>query len=229
MSNSDSPPLATRRAPKNGVLLFVLALLIVLAPVATGTGSAYTVEGLFDLVLIAGASAVTLEGQRRWAFLAFTGLTVALRWSALLAGGLSLDLASALSTVLWIAMALSIVVTEHFLQREVSVNMILGAIVAYLLAAVGFAYLYEMIELLQPGSFRGIPEGISPPELGDALLYFSLVSLTTLGYGDIVPVSGLARPVAALEGAFGVFYLAVMVARLVGVHIASQVQGEGHQ
>ncbi len=99
--------------------------------------------------------------------------------------------------------------------------MILGAIVAYLLAAVAFAYLYEILELFQPGSFSGIPDAASLQELGDALMYFSLASLTTMGYGDIVPVSGLARPVAVLEGAFGTLYLAVMIAKLVGLHIAS--------
>ncbi|MBW2404029.1 MAG: two pore domain potassium channel family protein, partial [Deltaproteobacteria bacterium] len=56
-------------------------------------------------------------------------------------------------------------------------------------------------------------------ELGSSMLYFSLVNITTLGYGDIVPVSKLARPLAALEGVFGQLYLAVMIARLVGLHI----------
>ena len=53
------------------------------------------------------------------------------------------------------------------------------------------------------------------------MLYFSLVCITTMGYGDIVPVSNLARPLAVLEGVFGQLYLAVMIARLVGLHIAS--------
>ena len=92
---------------------------------------------------------------------------------------------------------------ELFRQREVTTNMIFGAIVTYLLAAVAFAYLFEILELLQPGSFSGIADYASAQELGDALLYFSLVSLTTVGYGDITPVFGVARPLAVLEGAFG--------------------------
>ena len=53
------------------------------------------------------------------------------------------------------------------------------------------------------------------------MLYFSFVCITTMGYGDIVPVSDIARPLAVLEGVFGQLYLAVMIARLVGLHIAS--------
>ena len=51
-------------------------------------------------------------------------------------------------------------------------------------------------------------------------MYFSLVCITTMGFGDMVPVSNLARPLVVLEGVFGQFYLAVMIARLVGLHIA---------
>jgi hypothetical protein len=144
----------------------------------------------------------------------------------LLWGGFGLELASALTTVVWITLAIVIVVRELFRQREVSVNAILGAMVTYLLAAVAFAYLYEILELFQPGSFSGVPAGANPQELGDALLYFSLVSLTTVGYGDIVPASSLARPMAVFEGVFGTLYLAVMIARLVGLNIASGIQKE---
>ena len=51
------------------------------------------------------------------------------------------------------------------------------------------------------------------------MLYFSLVCLTTMGFGDIAPLSDLARSLSVLEGVFGQLYLAVMIARLVGLHI----------
>jgi hypothetical protein len=52
------------------------------------------------------------------------------------------------------------------------------------------------------------------------MLYFSLVCITTMGYGDIVPVAPLARSLSVIEGVFGQLYLAVMIARLVGLHIS---------
>jgi hypothetical protein len=75
-------------------------------------------------------------------------------------------------------------------------------------------------------SLSRLPDGGTSEALGDALLYFSLLNLTTMGYGDIVPVSGLAWPLAALEAVLGTLYLTVIVARLVGLHIAASILGE---
>jgi hypothetical protein len=220
---------SSTKAPNYGALLFMLILLIMVAPLATRAESALGVEALFDLVLIAGAYFAASRGGHRWPFLTLTGLTILTRWAALLYGDERFELGSSVITVVWIASAITIVGKELFRQREVTTNMIFGAVVAYLLAAVGFAYLYEVLELFQPGAFSGVPDGTSPQALGDALLYFSLVTLTTVGYGDILPVSGLARPLAVLEGVFGTLYLAVMIARLVGLHIAAGMQSEGNE
>jgi len=217
---------SSTKPPNYAVLLFVLTLLIVVSPLATRAGAALGVEALLDLVLIAGAYSAASRVGRRWPFLALTGLTLLVRWAALISGHGGFALSSSVITVAWIAAAIAIVGTELFRQRSVTSNMIFGAIVAYLLAAVGFAYLFEVLVRLQPGAFSGIPEGASAEALGDALLYFSLVTLTTLGYGDIVPLSGVARPLAVFEGVFGTLYLAVMIARLVGLHIAAGMRGE---
>jgi hypothetical protein len=211
------------KSPNFGALLVVLCLLIVVAPLASVAGSALLVESLFGLVLLAGAYSVAWRGLQRWSFLAFTALTFVVRWCALLLGGLRLELASEVATVLWIVLVIVIVLGELFRRHDVTANTIMGSIVAYLLLAIAFASLYEILERSQPGSFNGIPEGATFHQLSDALIYFSLVSLTTMGYGDIVPVSNLARPLAALEGVIGTLYLAVMIARLVGLHVASGV------
>jgi hypothetical protein len=226
MSNRYSLLPSAHQSPNYGVLLFVLILLIVVAPLAIRTGSAFAVEALFDLVLIAGAYSAASRGGQPWPFLGLTGVTLLLRWTALVSADGGFELASSVITAVWIASAITIVGKELFRQREVTTNMIFGAIVTYLLAAVAFAYVFEILELFQSGSFSGIPDYASAQELGDALLYFSLVSLTTVGYGDITPMSGVARPLAALEGVFGTLYLAVMIARLVGLHIAAGMRGE---
>ena len=128
------------------------------------------------------------------------------------------SLASIALVILWLGYAVALILTALFRMREVGTNAILGAIVAYVLVAVAFESLYLMVELIQPGSFTGLPYGGNQAELESALLYFSVVSITTMGYGDITPVSALSRSLASIEGMFGTLYLAVMIARLVGLH-----------
>jgi hypothetical protein len=77
---------------------------------------------------------------------------------------------------------------------------------------------------LDPEAFRGLvttegsPRGLSSPRASE-LLYFSYVTLTTLGFGDITPVHPVARSIAGLEALTGQFYIAIVVARLVALHI----------
>jgi hypothetical protein len=83
-------------------------------------------------------------------------------------------------------------------------------------------YPFLALTVVTLGMRSGLPVGSSAADVGSALLYFSIVSITTMGYGDILPVSELARSVAGLEGVFGTLYLAVMIARLVGLHGQSE-------
>ncbi len=112
-----------------------------------------------------------------------------------------------------------------FRSTRVTVDSIFGAIAAYLLIAAIFGILDMLLLHRDPASFR-IPDAdpSKPGVLRSDLLYFSLVTLVTLGYGDIVPVTPLARMVAAFEGVVGQFYVAAVVAMLVGRFIAQAIE-----
>lgn len=102
--------------------------------------------------------------------------------------------------------------------REVDAEILFGAACIYLFFALVWGLLYELLEELQPGSLalggRPIAAG------GGAVMYYSFVTLTTLGYGDIVPVNQFARLLAMLEAVLGQLFMVFLVARLVGVHTA---------
>ena len=87
------------------------------------------------------------------------------------------------------------------------------AVNIYLLLGLLWATIYLAIEAFSPGSIR---LGSDPANRETELLYFSLITLSTVGYGDIVPLTGMARIVTALEGVTGVLYIAITVALLVG-------------
>ncbi len=94
--------------------------------------------------------------------------------------------------------------------------MIMGAICAYFLMGLVWAFAYSTLEFFQPGSFQMPPGTVNQ----ETFAYYSYVTLTTLGYGEITPISAPARSFAILEAMIGQLYLAVLIARLVGIHIA---------
>ena len=107
------------------------------------------------------------------------------------------------------------------LGTEVSANRLVGAVCVYLMLGTLWALAYTTIELTIPGSFKGL-DVLPGAEWGSNWLYFSFVTLTTLGYGDITPVTGTARVLVYTEAVFGIFYMAVLVAGLVSVYMADR-------
>jgi hypothetical protein len=97
-------------------------------------------------------------------------------------------------------------------SRSISLAELNTAVSIYLLLGATWAALYGAMEALHPGSFQ---LGTQSTDRQSDLLYFSLVTLSTIGYGDIVPLTGEARMLAALEGVIGVLYIAITVAILV--------------
>jgi voltage-gated potassium channel Kch len=98
-------------------------------------------------------------------------------------------------------------------STEVNKDVLYGAVSIYMLIGGIWWVIYMLIEMMRPGSFSGI-KGWSD------FLYYSFSTLTTVGYGDIVPVTSVARSFAVLEAIVGVMYLAIIISRLVGLYIA---------
>lgn len=100
------------------------------------------------------------------------------------------------------AATLTVAVLVHvFRERNVSADVIAGAIVACLFMAVMWSQVYHVLETLRPGSFLPAHEAV--PVTESLFRYFSTVTITTVGYGDIVPVSAAARSLANLEALVG--------------------------
>jgi len=92
----------------------------------------------------------------------------------------------------------------------------------YLVSGFAFGALYQLLELLQPGSLVGLPDAVR--EQSQAVTTFSFMTLTTVGYGDIVPFTPQARALASLQAAGGQLYLAVLVGRLLGLHFQGNTE-----
>ena len=143
----------------------------------------------------------------------------------LIVGGAVLDKAGFSFAHLFILLCFFIWVTWSLLHQvlftgAIDGNKIVGAICIYMLLALIWAMLYLLLAEVLPGSFTGIQQA---PWLENfsAAIYFSFVTITTLGYGDISPVLPLARFLVIMEAIVGVFYMAIVVASLIGVRLSA--------
>ena len=102
-------------------------------------------------------------------------------------------------------------------QRVITANLIYCAISIYLLIGILWAGIYIVLEGISPGSFSGLSETTD-------LLYFSFVTLTTVGYGDVSPLSILAKRLAIFEAAMGGIYMAIIIAMIVGRYMSLQAE-----
>jgi ion channel len=105
---------------------------------------------------------------------------------------------------------------------RITTNRLRGAVVVYLSAAMIFASAYGLIWELQPDAFTNLRPSAGGEAETAALMYFSLTTLTTTGYGDILPVDPFARSLANLESVLGVFYIGITVARLVTLQLSDR-------
>ena len=116
------------------------------------------------------------------------------------------------------------ILLDAFRRRDLTLDSVFATAAAYLLLALLFAVTYLLLLEWAPGSFNLPPERMAAPapaRLG-TMLYYSIVTLATVGYGDILPVSQTARTLATLEAMAGQFYIAVVVAVFVGTYAAQR-------
>jgi len=105
-------------------------------------------------------------------------------------------------------------------SQRVDADLIFGAIGVYLVIGLFFAFAFALLEVLMPGSVSGVSELVGDNATAGPMIYFSYVTLTTLGYGDVTPVTNMAMSMSYAEAIIGQLFLAILVARLVGLHIA---------
>ncbi len=199
-------------------LLISLTLLIVISPFfdETQETAALVLTILFSLQLVSVVYVAT-GGRHQLAIGALlAGAWLVLRWSSFFAEIETAELVSDVALVCFNIYAIGVSLKRIITAKEVVLDIIFGSAAVYLLLAVTWAVVYGIIEQLAPGSFA-LKESASGGRWIQ-LLYYSFVTQTTLGYGDVTPLSPVAQIWSALEATLGVFYLGILVARLVSIY-----------
>lgn len=200
------------------LVAIVFVLPVLLPPDSTGR---FVRDLAFSALLIAGAVVAT---EWRWARVVVATLAIVallVRWAAVAAPSDALVIGREASTLVMLLLFAMVVATRVYRSGPVTHHRIQGAVAVFMLLGLMWAGAYELLHLMRPEAFGGA--------VGDApgsptWIYYSFVTLTTMGYGDITPVHPVARSLAISEAFTGQLYLAITLARLVTLYVGARAR-----
>lgn len=209
-----------------GSLLLVLACLIVFQPFVVTAAGKFLLEMLFIAALLAGLRAIEIKlGLLRFEVVLLV-VSLLLGYAGSLLNNYLLFGLGLVGEALFLSIVAITILIDLFQSKKVSGDTMAGAVCVYLMIALVWSYLYVLVELGFPGSFS-FTQGQARMHLWlskefYSFFYLSLITMTTVGYGDVTPISKAARTCASLEAILGQIYLTILVARLVGMHLLHQ-------
>ena len=196
-------------APRSGLVLPLLLTALVLAPallaavlVVSDSGTARAAVLVAIALIVAGI----VVGVHRPSVL----VTYLHMIGALIMGG----------ALIWV------VARAVFAPGRVTYHRLVGTLLLYLMIGATFAGLYGTLGLLVPHPFRGMPPREDGPAVVAHVLYFSFVTLTSVGYGDVIPMHPLTRGLSNLEAVIGQLFPATLIARMVTLHLTGRHRGD---
>ncbi len=194
----------------------------------------YSVEGLetikllshvlFSLIIVSGVLAVFTHRWMRFFAIFLAVAILAGNWASEVQPSKFLAILNAGLGFFYLGFLLAVLMVQVFGESQVTRHRVRGAIAVYLIFGLMWALLYQVLALTMPGAFN-LPGNVTlddPGRLQRALTYYSFITMTTLGYGDITPVLPVARTLAMFEALVGQLYPAITLARLVSLAVMHQ-------
>jgi hypothetical protein len=201
------------------LLLIALAALMVGYPYFENSRTGAFLGGVTSLLTLTGA--IFAVRTNRWTLgvaLVLAIATVAASATAF-AGGVRGDWVVEATFTAFYAFTTVAIFIEVIRTRRVTTDTMYGAVCVYLLVGMTFGSLYDLIETINPGSFQINVDTAVPAEIRwRTLIFYSFMTLTTIGLGDVTPTTVQAQSLTSIEGVIGVLYLAVLIARIVGMY-----------
>lgn len=207
-------------------LLWTTVVLLAIRPAVEPTAAVLVVDAVFIAVLVGVVRRLVHSRPVFLSCLVLLTLTVVARIVREIqldggGGGATFDWTITATTVLsglFVVFVLSLLLNYALRAPRVTQNTVLASVCAYVLIGVVWGFVYLLLYEFDRSAFT-LDESEGTPEV--QLRYFSMITLTTIGYGDIMPKSTPARAMAALEGLVGQIYLTAILARLVGIEVAN--------
>ena len=215
-------------AGRFGILLVALLAIFAVAPFAERhQGPVQPLSLAFSAALVAGVYSVARRPRVLKLALLVAIPALAIEWLSNYYPTTTAVVVNLCLLGLFVAFVAAVILLEVLEESRVTLDTIFGGVAIYLLIGLAWTFGYAVIEHLEPGSF---PLGEAPLQslrqpfefVFPELIYFSFVTLTTLGYGDMAPATQPARIFAIFEAITGQLYVAIFIARLVALHITHQ-------
>jgi len=207
-----------------GLLIFSLGYLIVLNSLSEFSFGRLLARLFFSFIIVAGVLTIFRQRWLHGFAIVLAVASLALNWVEEIRPGGVLTILNAGLSLIYLGFLLAMVLIQVFGEGLVTGHRICGAIVIYLLLGALWALLYQVVALTIPQAFR-LPDGMAggdPDALQRLMTYYSFITLTTTGYGDITPLHPVARTLAMLEALVGQLYPAITLARLVSLAVMHQ-------
>jgi Ion channel len=217
------------RRPGNFTLLLIALLSFVLVPPFFHDRgmSAFVLPLLMSGVLLLGLNIFRQSRQEFFVACVFAVPALIGRWLLEFVQVEAFTVSILICWMVFLAFAVLIILRHILTTKRITYDTISGAICGYLLFGMMYAFVYAIIDFFYPGSLAAssartaaLLTSLREPRGFGHYIYFSFVTLASLGYGDITPISPPACAFSAIEGIAGQFYIAVLIARLVSLHSA---------
>jgi len=201
---------------RNHLFLLSLIVLVLLDPMIEG----FSYGGVLSITLLGLSSGLCLWvlSEKKRLFLFMMGLTIlviSFDIFSMYYRTSILEMAALLTQALLVFIFAIFLFYYMLLSKSISFSDLSNAISIYFLIGIGYGFIYSFVELAQPGSFL-INNSVAGETSSD-LIYFSFVTLTTAGFGDISAVNKYAKSIVILEMITGVMYVAITIGKLVGL------------
>ncbi|WP_447795567.1 MULTISPECIES: ion channel [Pseudomonas] len=223
-SDADLAQVVIGLGPCTYLLLLLLGLILLFPFLEEGLIARMLLGILFSTVLLVGAFA-TRQTRRGFILkLCLALLGVGLQWAALWAGSIAILELAGISYVVSLAVSFSGVLRYILKRGPITADKLHGALAGYIMLAFVWSFVFALVEISSAGSFG--PDHLDFVQPGNffKLIYFSLTTLTTTGYGDVIPLTNHARSLVMVEEFSGVFYVGVVIARLAGLYPSNQIK-----
>jgi len=223
-ADEDLAQMVMGKGPYTYLLLLLLGLILLFPFLEEGIFARTLLGILFSTVLFVGAFA---DRQTRIGLILKLGLAllgVGLQWTALWAESIAILNLAGIAYTASLAVSFSGVLRYILKRGPITADKLHGALAGYIMLAFVWSFVYALVEISSTGSFGPSHLDFEQPGTFFKLIYFSFTTLTTTGYGDVIPLTNHARSLVMVEEFSGVFYVGVVIARFAGLYPSNQTK-----